>query len=371
MGQQTLPDRANGQTIDENWFNLIKQILCGELVPRDSDGVATSLAGQLGTASLIWLYGYLQSVLIGGSSEYKLDVTANKLIISHDVDGNDVYTEVARIGTTGIEVTSFADGTITYAKLNDNAKIVEKITTITSGASNFVVPTNVTELEIEGIGAGGAGASGNGSANGGGGGGGGGGEYGIAKVSVTPGASLAYSVGAAVTGPPQTAINAAGATGSNGNNTTFADGTRTWTWRGGTGGTAGVTTSGGAGGALTARVPFRTTSGGAGAAGAVNGTAGETTATFAGGAGATSGNPSGGNGGGGAATVFGSGGAGGQGGLGGGGVGSPGSNASATAYGAGGGGGGGQETPTAPGRGGKGGDSAGGLLRIRYIAPLA
>lgn len=53
MGSQTLPGRDNGQIIDEGWFEIFNSALDGDLVPRTS-GVATTLAGMLGTAALAW-----------------------------------------------------------------------------------------------------------------------------------------------------------------------------------------------------------------------------------------------------------------------------------------------------------------------------
>lgn len=356
----TISDAVSGTRILASDFNKITGAFKVDLVPRNNSGIATAEGGSLGSSTYPWDALYFGAAASGIS----INDSAGAIVFK---TGN---TTRATISSTGLSLASIADGLITFAKLDSTAKFYERITTYTSGSGNFTVPAGVTEIEVEGIGAGGSGASGNGAGNSGGGGGGGSGEYGVIRLSVTPGATLAYSVGAGVSGPPQTGVGSAGSNGTAGNNTTFTDGTRTFTWRGGAAGSVGTNSGGGAGGAggsLTVRVPFRNTSGGAGSVGGVASTAGESTAAFSGGA-AASGNPTGGNGGGGGASVFGAGGAGGAGGLGGGGVGAPGVAASATAYGAGGGGGGSQETPTAPGRGGAGGASAGGLLRIRYVS---
>lgn len=110
-----------------------------------------------------------------------------------------------------------------------------EIERLTSGSGNYTVPANVYRLRVTCIGGGGGGGVGATSASGGGGGGGGGGTN-ISLVignviSVTPGQSIAYSVGGG------------GAAGSGGTQTTFAGATT------GAGGGAGGNASGITGGA--------------------------------------------------------------------------------------------------------------------------
>jgi len=59
MGTGTLSARTNGQTIDENWFNIIRTALNQDLVPRSSAGIVTASAGSLGDAVTEWLYAYM------------------------------------------------------------------------------------------------------------------------------------------------------------------------------------------------------------------------------------------------------------------------------------------------------------------------
>lgn len=54
MGLGTIPSRSNGQTIDEQWFNLIKTVLSVDLVPRNASGVVVSEAGALGSSTYPW-----------------------------------------------------------------------------------------------------------------------------------------------------------------------------------------------------------------------------------------------------------------------------------------------------------------------------
>jgi hypothetical protein len=49
MGLERILTRANGQSVDETWFNLLKKVFIGAFVPRNSSGIPTSLAGSLGT----------------------------------------------------------------------------------------------------------------------------------------------------------------------------------------------------------------------------------------------------------------------------------------------------------------------------------
>ena len=55
MATDTLPTRTNGQTIDQTWFANLQAVLGTDFVPRNSSGVATDLAGNLGEAALRFL----------------------------------------------------------------------------------------------------------------------------------------------------------------------------------------------------------------------------------------------------------------------------------------------------------------------------
>jgi hypothetical protein len=61
MGTNTLPTRANGQFMDETWFDKINEALFGDLVPRNASGVATNNAGALGTVTYTWSQGVTYS----------------------------------------------------------------------------------------------------------------------------------------------------------------------------------------------------------------------------------------------------------------------------------------------------------------------
>lgn len=352
-GTGSISDAIPGTIIFASDFNKITGALKGDFVPRNSSGIASAEAGTLGTSTFPWGALYLGA----SASQLSIDDSAGAIIFRTG------GVTRATIDSTGLALSSLADGVITLAKLNSNARFYERITTYTSGSGNFTVPANVTELVVEAIGGGGGGGSGGGSA-GRGGGGGSSGEYGVVRMSVTPGASLAYSVGTGGGGGAESSISGAGATGSSGTNTTFNG----WTWRGGTGGgggSASASYTGGAGGQIAALAPLFSSSGGAGGATAgSSGTAGTGSAAFAGGTAGLAFSVTGSAGGGGGSSVFGTGGAGGRNGDGGGGNGSVGTSASANT-GAGGGGGGGGETGST--RGAAGGTGGSGRIVIRYV----
>lgn len=77
MGTDTIPDRTNGQTIVQSFFNLLKTVLKGDFVPRNSSGVAASGAGSLGSTTYPWQNSYVKS-----DGDYYIG--SNKLIAPHD-----------------------------------------------------------------------------------------------------------------------------------------------------------------------------------------------------------------------------------------------------------------------------------------------
>lgn len=58
MGLGTIPARLNGQTIDETWFNLIRTVLAGDLVPRTSGAAVLDLSASLGSTTFTYLAMY-------------------------------------------------------------------------------------------------------------------------------------------------------------------------------------------------------------------------------------------------------------------------------------------------------------------------
>lgn len=62
MGTDTIPTRSDGTTILATHPNVIRSALCGDLVPRNASGEATSIAGSLGTTT----YPFLKASIASG-----------------------------------------------------------------------------------------------------------------------------------------------------------------------------------------------------------------------------------------------------------------------------------------------------------------
>lgn len=61
MGTDSIPTRSNNTTIFAEHLNLLRDILIGDLVPRNASGVAEADAGSLGTDSLKFLKAFIES----------------------------------------------------------------------------------------------------------------------------------------------------------------------------------------------------------------------------------------------------------------------------------------------------------------------
>ena len=225
------------------------------------------------------------------------------------------------------------------------------VVTYTSGSGNWSVPTGVTSVEVLVVAGGGSGGSGSGNTTGTAGGGGAGGVVFNGSYATTPGASIAYSVGA---GGAAVTSSGTSLVGLVGNNSTFGTITAYGGGYGGKDSTPGG--NGGCGGGGPSGIGTRAT-----------GTAGQ---GFDGGITSYLANL--------AATGYGSGGGGGAGGQGGdgvtiqGGAGGPGRAYSITGtltwYGGGGGAGGSRIPTNNPGAGGLGGGGAGGAWTVNGTA---
>jgi hypothetical protein len=77
MGNTTIPTRSDQQTIDSSWFNKLKEAFTQNIVPRNSDGIATDEGGSLGESALAFLGAYLKNLyLVIGSKAVKLKAPA-------------------------------------------------------------------------------------------------------------------------------------------------------------------------------------------------------------------------------------------------------------------------------------------------------
>jgi len=61
MADDTIPTRSSLQTITADFFNIFKTVLIGDLIPRDSAGVAGTEEGSLGDSSNDWLRAHIRT----------------------------------------------------------------------------------------------------------------------------------------------------------------------------------------------------------------------------------------------------------------------------------------------------------------------
>ncbi len=78
MGSSTIPTRSDQQTIDSSWFNKLKEAFTQNIVPRNSDGIATDEGGSIGESALAFLGAYLKNLyLVIGTKAVKLKAPAD------------------------------------------------------------------------------------------------------------------------------------------------------------------------------------------------------------------------------------------------------------------------------------------------------
>lgn len=322
--------------------------------------------------------------------------TSGNMVADTNVDNStiEISSNTIQVKNQGITAAKILNNTITTNQISLTAAITKgqlanaafnTTTDTVTATGTYTVPSGVNRLYITAVGGGGGGGSGGASpatsqTAAGGGGAGGGSSTGIENytVAVTPGESIAVTVGAAGVGGAST--SAAGVSGTTGGSTIIVGTFGTITIQGGILGLHGTdssaTLTGGAAASPTALAlwPSYNLAGSSGTNTAANSNlsvaassvAGTSTATFAGGAGAIGGTTfsgaglGGGAGGAGAASLLGAGGAAGRGGDGNSTNAANGTAAGGTAYGAGGGAGGGAGSRASgvaktPGTGGNGG----------------
>lgn len=144
MGTGNIPARANSQVIDENWFNLLQQVLAGDYVPRNVSGVATANAGNLGSALFPW-------------SKVFFGLLASGLTLDDDGSGNIVFkiggVVKASIGPNGISRAHFGP----LSPVISSSCGTNSITSASAGTytdvpnlnNNFVSNGNPVVLELQ------------------------------------------------------------------------------------------------------------------------------------------------------------------------------------------------------------------------------
>lgn len=89
MGDNTLTTKSANDIISEDDVNQYKSAFNQDVVPRNTSGVATDVAGGLGTTLLRWATSYIQKIFIGSvSNNNTIEEVANDLEISSDFDIN-------------------------------------------------------------------------------------------------------------------------------------------------------------------------------------------------------------------------------------------------------------------------------------------
>lgn len=144
MGTNTLTNRANGQTIVENFFNDIHQAMNGDFIGRNATGVPTS--GQnLGTVALPWGVIRSDSLILGGSAVDPSIVTSPPNIV---ISGKKRSTsnQPQFITPNGAALSFILDGTPVNLALSINSVSVSVTTDITKSSLTAAPSTNNTAL---------------------------------------------------------------------------------------------------------------------------------------------------------------------------------------------------------------------------------
>lgn len=137
MATDTIPARSNGQFIDENWFNLLRTVLGVDLVPRNASGVATAVAGSVGSSTYPWSKFYLGAVLSG------LSIEENSGAISFKVGG----VEKAKISSNGLEGSFLRNLSVATAAINDLAVTAGKLAA-DAVTTDKILNANVTVAKL-------------------------------------------------------------------------------------------------------------------------------------------------------------------------------------------------------------------------------
>lgn len=61
MSNEAIPARREEQTIDAEWFNLLRSVMVGSIFPRNGGANVETLKGSLGTSIYRWLRAYIAS----------------------------------------------------------------------------------------------------------------------------------------------------------------------------------------------------------------------------------------------------------------------------------------------------------------------
>lgn len=149
MSIESLPTRRTGQTIDQDWFNILKRALIVELAPRDSLGVVGPGVANLGDSTNYWGNLYAQAVNLVASATGKVLSIAAPSGLAADTTltlGKSNFIKSASCGNFAVptsltQVTNFSVSLTTTGKAVRVS--VQDDGTLTG--SNIVVGTNIIQ----------------------------------------------------------------------------------------------------------------------------------------------------------------------------------------------------------------------------------
>jgi len=145
MGSDSIIARANGQTIDETWFNILRSVLGVDFLPRNSAGVITSSTGSLGSDTYRWLNAYFAAggILKIGTAEIYL--SGNKVMIKDQGGSGLSLSEINTNAQSLITLSGVAEdavnlGTFTGSIITDDQTIKTSLQQI----ETFIENTHTT-----------------------------------------------------------------------------------------------------------------------------------------------------------------------------------------------------------------------------------
>ena len=139
MSLDPIPTRSTGQTILDEFFNVLKRVLTGNFAPRNTSGTVEDEAGDMGTPEIRWRRGYLGEYLSIGDptgTHYRLeirDISGLKLQLSEFNGGTRVGGPIASAGgLNGLAVNSvlsatIQDGSVLQDKISNGAVSTPKL----------------------------------------------------------------------------------------------------------------------------------------------------------------------------------------------------------------------------------------------------
>lgn len=123
MGTNNLSEKAEGDVILNDDPNQYEEALTGDLVPRNTSGVPTNAAGDVGTSVYKWNNAKFDGTVESDAFKQTDNLPGTKSILTLDTDGTiagdaqfgDAFTETA--GVIGL-----ADDAVSLSKLDDTAR---------------------------------------------------------------------------------------------------------------------------------------------------------------------------------------------------------------------------------------------------------